>query len=186
MHGTASFCRTPLGIFRRANGAYRFLFPHTISLIRYCRYCNMDYIVLSTLMRRTGITPLVISYDIACQWSIHLEERVKQFPAHLQIEIPSHTRELRHAIPKYHFRAHREQGHNQFSLNLIHGVGRSCGEQIERNWPKHSETAASTREMGPGSRHDTLEDHFGYANWRVLVSLGKSSRDKPKRNLIPA
>lgn len=134
----------------------------------------MDYIVLSTLKHRTGVTPLVISYDIACQWSIHLQDRVNKFPSHLQIELPTRVRDLRYAIPKYHFRAHREQGHNQYSLNLMHGVGRSCGEQIERNWPKHSETAASTREMGPGSRHDTLEDHFAYANWRVFVSLGES------------
>ena len=27
--------------------------------------------------------------------------------------------------------------------------------------------------MGPGSRHDTLDDHFGHHNWRKYVSLGK-------------
>lgn len=133
----------------------------------------MDYIVISMLNLRGELTKLVISYDIVCQWALFFRERIKTFPTHMQIELPQGVDELRYAIPKYHFRAHKEKGHNQYSLNLIHGVGRSCGEQIERNWPKHSETAASTREMGPGSRHDTLEDHFGYANWRVYVSLGK-------------
>ena len=36
-------------------------------------------------------------------------------------------------------------------------------------------TGTSTREMGPGSRHDTLEDHFGNANWQKLVTLGMCS-----------
>ena len=29
--------------------------------------------------------------------------------------------------------------------------------------------------MGPGSRHDTLDDHFGHHNWRKYISLGKFS-----------
>ena len=124
------------------------------------------------MRHRREQTPTVMSYDIACQWSKHLFERLAEFPAHLQIELPTGPGELRYAIPKYHWYAHKEKGHNQYSLHLMKGVARVCGEQIERSWPKHSETAASTREMGPGSRHDTLEDHFGYANWRVYVTLG--------------
>ncbi|KAF7797869.1 hypothetical protein EIP86_009075, partial [Pleurotus ostreatoroseus] len=149
-----------------------FILPNAVGdLQKGERYCNMDYIVASTLSLRNEHTPTVISYDIACQWAIHLKRRWQEFPSHLQVELPEG--ELRYAIPKYHFRAHKTKGHNQYSLHLMKGVGRVCGEQIERNWPKHSETAASTREMGPGSRHDTLEDHFGYANWRVYVNLGQ-------------
>lgn len=33
--------------------------------------------------------------------------------------------------------------------------------------------ANSTKEMGPGSRHDTLDDHFGDYNWRKIMSLRK-------------
>ena len=132
----------------------------------------MDYSVASTL-KALGIIPrLVISYDIVCQWAIRFLERILLFPPHVQPELPQGPGELWYAIPKYHFRAHKEEGHTQYSLHYMHGVGRVCGEQIERTWPKHSETAGSTREMAPGSRHDTLEDHFGYTNWRVLVSLG--------------
>jgi hypothetical protein len=29
----------------------------------------------------------------------------------------------------------------------------------------------TTREMGPGSRHDTLDDVWGYWNWLKLTSL---------------
>jgi hypothetical protein len=32
--------------------------------------------------------------------------------------------------------------------------------------------AASTREMGPGSRRDTLDDHFGDRNWAKITQMG--------------
>lgn len=51
-------------------------------------------------------------------------------------------------------------------------MGRTDGEEIEQNWARHDGTAGSTREMGPGSRHDTLEDHFGWANWQKVVKIG--------------
>ena len=133
----------------------------------------MDYLVAATLKLRIVLTLLLISYDIVCQWARYFAERMQRLPVAVQVELPTQPGELRYAIPKYHLRAHKEEGHNQYSLHLMKGVGRVCGEQIERTWPKHSETAGSTREMGPGSRRDTLEDHFGYTNWRVYVSLGQ-------------
>ena len=131
----------------------------------------MDYLVLSTLRALGVLPPLVLSYDIVCQWCLNFWERVLEFPEPLRLE--QDQVDIRYAIPMYHFRAHKEKGHNKYSLHLLEGVGRSCCEGIERNWPKHEETAASTREMGPGSRHDTLEDHFQYANWRVYTSIGE-------------
>ncbi|KAF7793609.1 hypothetical protein EIP86_004723 [Pleurotus ostreatoroseus] len=138
------------------------------------RYCNIDYIVVSALKALGALPPLVLSYDIVCQWAIWFFSRISTYPEHVQIKLDA--KNVRYAIPMYHFRAHKEKDHNKYSFHLMEGVGRSCGEGIERNWPKHEETAASTREMGPGSRHDTLEDHFGYANWRVYTSLGSLFR----------
>ncbi|KAF7792933.1 hypothetical protein EIP86_004036 [Pleurotus ostreatoroseus] len=140
------------------------------------RYCNMDYIVASTLSIIGPQGPLVLSYDIACQWAKYLRERLREFPDHLRISLP--CGEVRYAIPKYHYRAHKEVDHSQYSLNLMPGVGLSDGEEIERNWPRHDGTQASIREMGPGSRHDTLEDHFGWANWTKLVTLGSLYRKR--------
>ena len=59
------------------------------------------------------------------------------------------------------------------SLNFKPGVGRPDGEGIERSWAEMNQVANSTKEMGPGSRHDTLDNHFGHHNWRKYVSLGK-------------
>lgn len=117
---------------------------------------------------------IVLSYDIACQWMLHLFQRIATdgFPPHLRVDLPV-GEELRFAIPKYHFWGHTGENHNQFSFNLIRGAGRTDGEEVERNWWRHDATSASTREMGPGSRHDTLEDHFQWSNFGKLVGLGR-------------
>ena len=133
----------------------------------------MDYIAASVLSHYKGeYPPLILSYDIVCQWSIHVRERLAKFPAHLQISLPSTGRDLRFAIPKYHFNGHREDDHNRFSLNFMKGVGRTDGEEVERGWAKFNGTAGSTREMGPGSREETLEDHFEFNNLEKYLTLG--------------
>lgn len=133
-------------------------------------YCNVDYVVLSVLSHLAPGLLKLVSYDIACQWIKNLLDRILLLPNHLQISLPAG--EIRYAIPKYYFNAHKERDHNQFSLNLLPGVGRTDGEEIERNWSRHDGAASSTREMGPGSRHDVLEDHFGWANWQKMTRLG--------------
>ncbi|KAJ3477374.1 hypothetical protein NLI96_g10506 [Meripilus lineatus] len=58
------------------------------------------------------------------------------------------------------------------------GVGRTDGEGIERDWSGLNSLATSIREMGPGSRHDTLDDHFGDWNFRWTVALPEELRAK--------
>ena len=136
------------------------------------RYCNIDFICMSALGHLPSFLPKVISYDIMCQWLRHLLERVARLPSHLQIELPEG--EVRYAIPKYHFNGHKEANHNQYSLNFMKGVGRTDGEEIERGWSRFDGVAASTREMGPGSREETLEDHFEFNNIEKYITLGMS------------
>ncbi|KAF7797641.1 hypothetical protein EIP86_008841 [Pleurotus ostreatoroseus] len=145
------------------------------------RYCNMDFIWMSVLKLLPPELLKVLSYDIVCQWIKNLLERIASFPHHLFVEVP--TGNIRYVIPKYHLRAHKELDHNQYSLNLLPGVGRTDGEEIERNWSRHDATSASTREMGPGARSDTLEDHFGWANWQKYVGLGTLLRARLRKAL---
>jgi hypothetical protein len=60
-----------------------------------------------------------------------------------------------------------------FSFNLTKGIGRTDGEAPERGWANINPAAQSTKEMGPGSRRDTLDDHFGDWNWKKIIKLGK-------------
>ncbi|KAJ8515159.1 hypothetical protein ONZ45_g7382 [Pleurotus djamor] len=82
--------------------------------------------------------------------------------------IPLHTTYL---VPKFHLFAHRTACHIEYSFNLTPRVGRTDGESPERGWAAMNPIASSTKEMGPGSRRDTLDDHFGDYNWRKVISL---------------
>ena len=46
------------------------------------------------------------------------------------------------------------------------------GKGIEKSWAKMNHVANSTKEMGPGSRHDTLDDHPGHHIFKKYVALG--------------
>lgn len=48
------------------------------------------------------------------------------------------------------------------------------GEAPERGWSSANDLAYSTREMGPGSRRDTLDDCFGDTNWTKAVRMCES------------
>ena len=136
------------------------------------RYSNVDYVIASAWKLLPYALRRVISYDIACQWATHFASRVEALPAHVRFDVPQGT-QLRYAIPKFHYRAHKHDNHDQFSLHLQPGVGRVDGEEVERGWSRHNQIAYSTREMGPGSRQDTLEDHFGNANWQKNIGIGE-------------
>ncbi|TFK57878.1 hypothetical protein BDN72DRAFT_732579, partial [Pluteus cervinus] len=69
-------------------------------------------------------------------------------------------------VPKFHLPAHVGKCQTQYSFNLHPHVGRTDGEAPERGWSHINPIAMSTSEMGPGSRRDTLNDHFGDWNWK--------------------
>lgn len=129
----------------------------------------MDYSVLSTLNGATRV-PLVLSYDIVCQWSKNFEQRILEFPPWLHFDLNGN--DFRTVIPKFHIYAHGSGCQTLWSLNYLRWMGRTDGEGVEREWSHINPVALSTRLMGPGGRHDTLDDHWGAWNWRKIVGLG--------------
>lgn len=167
---TSLFVLTVRVIYKRVNGIPPIILfpPRTNSNIR---YCNMDYIFFSSLAPLLVLT-VIISYDIACQWKLNLLKRMAEIPEHLQVPLTTATLAFIFGIPKFHCPAHDIKCATPHSLNLMPSVSRTDGEGIERNWAEMNRVANSTKEMGPGSRHDTLDDHFGHHNWRKYVGLG--------------
>lgn len=132
-------------------------------------YCNTDYVFASGLKPIT-LKKVFFSYDVACQWEKKMPERFALLPEGLRI--PPDVR-IDAGVPKLHCRAHKFECQLIYSLNLIVGMGRTDGEGVERIWAFLNGCAASTKEMGPGHRHDTLDDHFHYMNWCKYVSFGE-------------
>ena len=129
----------------------------------------MDYILLSALAPLL-VASVFVSYDIACQFKVNFEERMVDLPSDLQL--PQDV-DIGWGIPKCHCPMHKLPCQAPHSLNFKPGVGRTDGEGIERSWSELNRVANSTKEMGPGSRHDTLDDHLGHHNFRKHVGLGR-------------
>ncbi|KAF9553123.1 hypothetical protein CPC08DRAFT_646024 [Agrocybe pediades] len=133
------------------------------------RYVNMDYLFFSSL-KDTDLIETVVSYDIACQWSINLWDRMKIYPRWMHVDHQNRTT-YRFLIPKFHLPAHIKPCHTAYSFDFNDDVGRTDGEGVERGWSFINPVATSTREMGPGSRRDTMDDHFGDWNWKKTIFL---------------
>lgn len=130
----------------------------------------MDYLFFSSL-EGSEVVEMVVSYDIACQWSVHVWERMATYSRRLHFD-PSGRRVI-FLVPKFHLPAHVAKCQTAFSFNLTSCVGRTDGEAPERGWSDINRVATSTREMGPGSRRDTLDDHFGDWNWKKITLFGE-------------
>ncbi|KAG6916283.1 hypothetical protein DXG01_007524 [Tephrocybe rancida] len=136
------------------------------------RYVNMDYFFFSSL-KQNSPRKLIVSYDIACQWARYLKDRASTYGDE---DYPRH--EFVFLVPKFHLPAHRPECHVNFSFNFTRHVGRTDGEAPERGWAAINAVSNSTKEMGPGSRRDTLDDHFGDYNWRKVMTIPSTFRRK--------
>ncbi|KAF9471713.1 hypothetical protein BDN70DRAFT_909315 [Pholiota conissans] len=137
------------------------------------RYVNMDYLFFASF-KPAGreLAEVIVSYDIACQWSIKLWARMNSYPNWMHVD-HADTTTFRFLIPKFHLPTHTRPCQTKFSFNFNKNVGRTDGEGVERGWARINPLAASTREMGPGSQRDTLDDHFGDQNWNKSTKMGK-------------
>ncbi|KAK0215317.1 hypothetical protein EDD85DRAFT_962689 [Armillaria nabsnona] len=133
------------------------------------RYVPMDFVFISALKKFTALLLGIISYNIACQWFIHLGTCMKGWPKDLQVDGPIH---LTPAILKFHKLAHKAEKHHEFSCNLIKGMGNCDCKGSEQIWGSHNNLGNSTKMMGPGSHHDVLDDHFGFWNWLKYIGMG--------------
>jgi hypothetical protein len=138
------------------------------------RFANMDYIFASILKALHQLLWMFITYDIMCSWKVHLVERLKKLLPHVRLTIILAL--MRFAIPKMHIHAHTLLCQLLFSLNLLLGSAQVDAEGIEHAWAAIGAVATSTRNMGPGSRHDTLDCQWSYWNWLKLVNIGELAR----------
>ena len=130
----------------------------------------MDYMFFMSLLY-CQLIEIVVSYDIACQWSINIWERMKTYPHWMHIDHTG-TKSFYFLIPKFPLPAHIMACQTIFSFNFNHFVGRTNGEAPERGWSQINLVATSTAKMGPGHRRDMLDDHFGDGNWKKTTMMG--------------
>ncbi|KAJ6575718.1 hypothetical protein DFH09DRAFT_1260865 [Mycena vulgaris] len=135
------------------------------------RYLNMDYMFFMSV-KGTDLIRFFVSYDIACQWHINIWIRMLGYKNDA-LKIQGERKYMTFLVPKFHLPAHIEACNLRFSFNLTPYVGLTDGEAPERGWANVNPLASSTSEMGPGSRRDTLNDHFNDWNYKKIILLGK-------------
>ncbi|KAF8193985.1 hypothetical protein K438DRAFT_1969276 [Mycena galopus ATCC 62051] len=143
------------------------------------RFGNMDWIFLSILSHLHPRLRKIISYDIACQWWKNLKSRVKTMPPRICLKIVLAL--MRFVVPKMHIKGHDHNCQTEYSLDYVPGSAQTDGEGIECPWAHIGGVGSSTKEMGPGSREDTLNGHWGSWNWQKLLGLGEALQTKLDR-----
>jgi hypothetical protein len=119
---------------------------------------------------KAGITDVVVTYDIACQWGKNLKQRLSAYPEIPQLDI-SALKSFRVGVPKFHLIGHGESCQCTFNLALMDNVGMTHGESVETVWSHSTSLATWSRENGPSARHLVLDDHWNGWNWSKLVGL---------------
>ena len=126
---------------------------------------NVDYLLHSSLSQNAP-TDVSVSYDIACSYSVRASNRWSKYGYDTFAD-----RRIYWSIPMFHLNAHREHCRSVFSPYLLLYSGRLNGEGVERRWAMTNGYAPATKEMGPGSRADVLDDVFGDQNWAKVTKL---------------
>lgn len=135
-------------------------------------YANMDYVIMSGASS-LGLQNLFVLYDITCQWNINFKKWMAKLPSHLCLHGGI---SLSCGVPKLHAKAHKLACQCEYTIGIQDGTGQTDGEGIKRTWAIVNAIAFSTKEMGPRSRHNTLDDHFAYHNFLKLVGLSGFNR----------
>ncbi|KAJ3485437.1 hypothetical protein NLI96_g4969 [Meripilus lineatus] len=149
-----------------------------------CRFVFVDFGLLSALQRYKSLKRLVGSYDIFCQYIIHLFTRLQLLVAWFEkfwngvITMLPESMAWVFAVPKFHLIGHILKCRYKFSFNWLPGVGMTDGEGPERIWSSLNALGQRTREMSPGHRHDVINDYQGDWNWRRTQSCAVSTRRK--------
>ncbi|KAJ6454065.1 hypothetical protein C8R47DRAFT_1083232 [Mycena vitilis] len=134
----------------------------------------MDWIFLAAIAG-IALLSIAISYDITCQWQIHLLERAKKIAQNNPTILTDlEDFEIQYALPVWHAVAHETSIQSQNSLSYAVGVGRTDGEGIERTWSILNPLGFATKEMGDGARHDAIENKIDHISHEKNVRQGST------------
>jgi hypothetical protein len=131
---------------------------------------NMDYSIFKALnFNMEGIEAALISYDVMCQWSVHMRKRVS---GSNYLKLPDNL-ELKLAIGHFHIHGHQDTCLARYSPSFIEGGRQIDGETIKTLWAPLNEISRSTRGMSTSHRKEVIDDHMNDSNWKKLIDIGR-------------
>ena len=135
---------------------------------------NVDFALLKALSSTNVCLEqgLLLMYDIACQYSVHLRDRIGHLlPPGLQLET---------GIGLFHVHSHKEECFFQFAPSFIPSAGVVAGEILESLWSSLNAISSTARTATLEHRAEMLDDHACDSNHKktlgIITSLGKAHR----------
>lgn len=108
-------------------------------------------------------------YDIACQYWVHLQERIDMNPfLHLPEDI-----QLIFAIGLFHVHGHKDECLYRWATSYVPGAGVVDGEVLETLWSVLNTVSGGTRTASLAHRTEILDDHMNDSNWKKMQHIGK-------------
>ncbi|KAF8804837.1 hypothetical protein BYT27DRAFT_7225178 [Phlegmacium glaucopus] len=106
------------------------------------RYCNMDYLFYHSI-QKSQLKNFIISYDIACQWSINLKERMFTFDH--KFFLFNGVTQVKFFIAKFHLPAHISACWSNYLFNYGKGTRQDTLDYHfgYHNWQKVTGMGAS-------------------------------------------
>jgi hypothetical protein len=137
-----------------------------VDLFRGEQQKNVDWAFLESL-RTTKVLPeqgAMLIYDIACQYSVHLQDRIGHLlPPGLDIDT---------AIGLFHVHGHKEECFFRFVPTFIPGTGVVAGEILESLWSGLNVITPATRTATLSHRAEIIDDHAVDSNHKKTLKLG--------------
>ncbi|KIK52663.1 hypothetical protein GYMLUDRAFT_251034 [Collybiopsis luxurians FD-317 M1] len=140
-------------------------------------YILMDFALLLSIKNFPNL-PVTVSYDIMCQYSKKLYQRIASYPSILHTPTPFPRYQL--LVPKFHLAAHKQECIWSFSYNYAMGVGRTDATLIHDK----ALEAAKLRPKMVTAYLDASEglDESTKTYWRNMVTEWEQDPDRKKKN----
>jgi hypothetical protein len=126
---------------------------------------NVDFAFLKALTS-TRVEPeqgVLLMYDIACQYFVHLQDRIgNHLPFGLEVEA---------AIGLFHVHAHKDQCFFRYASSFIPGAGVVAGEILESLWSSLNSISPTARTATLAHRAEMLDDHAADSNHKKMLGM---------------
>jgi hypothetical protein len=141
--------------------------PNSVAnLVRGEQQKNVDWALLQAL-KTTNIDDrqgLLFIYDIACQYIIHLQERIGHLiPSNLSIDA---------AIGLFHVHGHKDTCFFRYATSFIPGAAVVAGEILESLWSTLNTVTPAMRTATLAHRAEIMDDHMTDSNNKKLLGMG--------------
>lgn len=138
------------------------------------RFCYADRSLVGAMAYEGHQRWYRITYDLWCQWKIHMKERItrEKFP-NLPEAFWNLLERVLGGIPTIHLLGHIWLYRALYAYAHMKGSGKTTGEMVETQWHETKFTSGSTKRENHGQRHDDLDAMLSDWNFNKLIKMGK-------------